>query len=146
MCPQLTEQQNISDNNPIQTKPVTHQVQNDDMQWNHPSCSSGANVEFLSHLDVFDSTADQPAGLEWIPGHIEDLQRAKADNFISTVFSCTAPQRKPRWKIKVMMLLVVSFSYKNRSKQSQWMNVRSYSVWVSGCRGEDSSSPPIPNT
>lgn len=32
------------------------------------------NMEFQSDLDVFDSTADQPAQLKWIPGHIKDLQ------------------------------------------------------------------------
>ncbi len=38
---------------------------------------SGTNMEFLSHLDVFDSTADQTAGLKRIPGHIKDLQERK---------------------------------------------------------------------
>lgn len=32
-----------------------------------------------THLDVFDSTADQAAGLNRVPGHIEDLQESRGD-------------------------------------------------------------------
>ncbi len=43
------------------------------------------NCDFQSHLDVFDSTADQTAGLERIPGHIKDLQERRS---VSQLYVC----------------------------------------------------------
>lgn len=37
----------------------------------------GLSLHFLSHLDVFDSAANQTAGLEWVPCHVKDLQDIK---------------------------------------------------------------------
>lgn len=38
------------------------------------SQNTSGTEQLLSHLDVFDSTTDQAAGLDWVPGHVKDLQ------------------------------------------------------------------------
>lgn len=38
------------------------------------SQSTSGTKQLSSHLDVFDSTADQAAGLDWVPGHVKDLR------------------------------------------------------------------------
>lgn len=43
-------------------------------------------VGALSHLDVFDSTADQAAGLERIPAHVKDLWEEQSRGYAPNGF------------------------------------------------------------
>lgn len=53
---------------------LPHRVQNCGREGRSPGPSRGRpRVSVLSHLDVFDSTADETAGLERVPVHVKDL-------------------------------------------------------------------------
>lgn len=72
-------------------------------------------TQVLPHLDVLDSAADQPAGLDRIPAHVEDLWE----------------KRERR--------------YSSGTPAGKRVCGGTYSVRVSGGRGEDTSSSPVPD-
>lgn len=64
----------------------------------HLSPPDAASSGRGTHLDVFNSTADQAAGLNWVPGHIEDLQDSRADSDAQGRRRDNKQQSKDRWR------------------------------------------------